>query len=431
MLDIKALAQKTFPYAVELRRYFHKHPEATSKEFNTIKSICTELTKLGIPYAVIPDGGILATIEGEAPAMAKDPHVLLRADCDALTMNENTQNTAKARCCISENPGVAHMCGHDSHMAMLLGAAKILSGLDKKNIKGRIYLLFERGEEGGNCIYYVKKYIEKEHIRIDSCFAMHVEPDIPTGKFIVEEGYSHAGNVNFEIGLTGKGGHGSRPDLANNPLDCFIAIMNALKDVRGKYISPLDLITYNIGCVQCGQKRNIVPENLLFKGTARFLNPEAGKIFKEKLNAILQANAKLYDCTLDYQVFTGPSLSVKNNKDAAKIAQQAIAEMFGPACLVSGKQNLGSESFATLAAFYPSIMVKLGVRNEAKGATGALHSPVFDLDEDALSYGMAAHVAYALKFLDLHPNIEFTPFNGDADAVLKFTNRPVPKRYDQ
>lgn len=432
-IDLVKLSEETAPYAKELRRHFHRHPEPTSKEFETIRYICAQLDTLGIPYVSIPDGGVLAEIRGsaETPEDSPAPHVLLRADCDALSMDENPENSSGPRCCCSETPGVAHMCGHDSHMAMLLGAAKILAGLDPKLIKGTVYLLFERGEEGGNCIYYVMKYIQTKKISIDSCFALHVDPEIPAGRYRIQDGPSHGGNVNFEIELIGQGGHGSRPDLSNNPLDCFMAVMNQLKDVRLKYISPKDLITYNIGSVQCGHKRNIVPERLEFKGTARFFNPEAGRIFKEKLDAIIKTCAALYDCRPVYHVFSGPSLSVVNNKEAAELAAEAVSELFGKECIIPGQPELGSESFSTLTAYYPGVMIRVGVRNEEKGITAALHNPGFDLDEDALKYGIAVHAAYALKYLEKKPDIKFKPFSGDADELLRYTSRPVPPRYDQ
>lgn len=419
-------------YAVEMRRHFHRHPEPTSREFETVRFLCGQLDRMGISYVNIPDGGILAEIPGKRPEDSETaPHVLLRADCDALTMEESPENGRGPRCCLSANSGVAHMCGHDGHMAMLLGAAKLLAEMVPGNMNGTVYLLFERGEEGGNCIYYVMKYIQARKIRIDSCYAIHVDPDLPSGTFWIREGASHAGNVNFEIGLTGKGGHGSRPDLSNSPIDCFVSIMNQLKDVRMKYISPADLLTVNIGSVQCGQKRNIVPEYLEFKGTARFYSQEAGGIFKEKLDAIVKSNAVLYGCRPEYKVFSGPSLPLINNGEAAAIAAEAVTELFGPECLTEGKLGLGSESFSTLAAYYPSVMARLGVRNETLGAVADLHNPHFDLDEEALKYGIASHAAYALSYLERCPCIPFEPFKGTADDLLKLMNRPVPKRYDE
>ena len=120
-----------------------------------------------------------------------------------------------------------------------------------------------------------------------------------------------------------------------------------------------------------------------------------------------------------------------NNKEAAAIAAEAVTELFGPGCLTEGKLGLGSESFSTLAAYYPSVMARLGVRNEDLGATADLHNPHFDLDEEALKYGIASHAAYAISYLERRPHIPFEPFEGTADDLLKLMNRPVPKRYDK
>ncbi len=430
MIDYSNLiecAANVLEYTIKMRRYFHIHAEPTSREFGTVKRICRELKDMGIEYVNIPDGGVLAKIQGNG---SSGNHILLRADCDALEMTEDTMNASRKKDCVSANSGAAHMCGHDSHTAMLLGAIKCLTELPLSIIRGTIYLLFERGEEGGNCIYYVMKYIQAHNIRIDSCFAIHVEPSIPSGTFWVGAGPCNAGNVNFEIILKGTGGHGSRPDLSNNPLDCFIAIINELKDVRYKNISPADLITYNIGAVHCGSQRNIVPETLEFKGTARFYNSEAGQIFKDKLRDIVEVNAKLYNVTPSFDVFSGPSLAVINNVEATEIARNALISMYGSGCLRGLSLNLGSESFSTLSSYYPSVMIRLGVGNEKEGMTAGLHSPHFDLDESAMKFGISAHLGYVVEYMKEERKIPFKPFEGDVDAVLRFTNRPVPMRFD-
>lgn len=431
MEQIAARSRELAPYAVELRRHFHRHPEPTSREFETINFICSQLSELGIPYHKIPDGGILAEINGTGPQNAQAPHVLLRADCDALTMEESETVAGLPRTCRSETPGVAHMCGHDSHMAMLLGAARLLTGIDPSEIRGVIYLLFERGEEGGNCIYYVMKYIQEQGIRIDTCFAMHVDPRTEVGRFSLKSGPDRAGSVMFEVELIGKGGHGSRPDLANNPIDCFVAIAGALKDVRMRHIAPDRIITVNIGSVRCGSKRNIVPENLKFNGTARLFDVETGKQFKDRLHAVIESMATLYGCRAVYQEFSGPSLPVSNDPTAAQLAQDVLTELFGADAVEEADIDMTAESFSTLSTYYPSVMVRLGVWDKARGEAAGLHKPEFDLDERALPYGIAAYAAYALRCLDRCPEFRFTPFHGDADALLRYTDRPVPKRYDQ
>ena len=416
-----------------LRKYFHCAPELSAREQSTMAAIAAQLQKSDIPFTVIPDGGILAHLDW-ADANAPDaPHVLLRADCDALPIQESETNGTFSRAYQSAVPGVSHMCGHDAHMAMLLGAAGVLKQLRQGDatLRGRVYLLFERGEEGGCNYYYILKYIQSKKIRIDSCVGLHVAPDLPTGSIWLEEGPGHAGNVNFEIALTGTGGHGSRPNLANNPLDCFVAIANDLNTFRMKCIPPQDILTVNIGSVHCGAKRNIVPQRLEFKGTCRFYNSKSGSRFKKKLRQIITANADLYGCQAEFEVFTGPSMAQLNHREAAALARSAFREVFPEITQIAEKEpEMSSESFGVLCSYYPGMMGLLGTGCPEKGTTQGLHNPQFDLDTDALPYGVAAYAAYAMKYLEENPQFSFQPFPGDIDEMMAYTDRPVPPRLD-
>ena len=175
------LAKKYYDYMVGVRRYLHENPELTGQEYNTVKYIDGELTKMGIEHTVVENGGILGYIRGPKPGRT----VLLRADCDALPVLEK-DNLKNCRVVWSKNEGVMHACGHDSHVAGLLGAAKIL--LDKKDeIEGTVILCFERGEEGGGNVRYIFAYMEKNNIHVDSCFGLHVGCARPTGKIAVND----------------------------------------------------------------------------------------------------------------------------------------------------------------------------------------------------------------------------------------------------
>lgn len=414
-------------YTWQWRRYFHCHPELSGREFETVRAISGELTALGIEHTVIPDGGVLGWLD----TGREGKHVLLRADCDALPIQEAAENGALPRQYISANPGSAHMCGHDAHTAMLLTAAKVLKAADLSALSGRIYFLFERGEEGGMNYYYIMRHIQEQHIRIDSCFALHVEPKLPTGTIWLEEGPGHAGNVNFEITLRGKGGHGSRPDLANHPLDCFVAIMNDLNTVRMKQAAPQDILTVNVGSVHCGAKRNIVPETLEFKGTARFYRAETGRKFKESLRKIIDLNAEIFGCTPEYTVFSGPSLAQLNHREASALARQAVSAIAPELVQIKEKEpEMSSESYGVLCAYYPSTMGLLGTGNGEKGTCEGLHSPRFDVDLDALPYGAAALTAYAVTYLSRSPDFPFMPFPGSIDDMMAVTDRIPPRRLD-
>ena len=183
------IAKRYQDYMIEKRRYFHENPEMTGKELKTIEYLSAELTALGIEHVVIENGGILATIKGGKDGRA----VLLRADVDGLPVLETPDNLKPGmRTCVSKNPGVMHACGHDGHMAMLLGAAKIL--LDKKDeIAGTVYLCFERGEEASGNVEYIFPYIEKNNIQIDTVYGTHLLATAPSGYLAINDGGMMAG----------------------------------------------------------------------------------------------------------------------------------------------------------------------------------------------------------------------------------------------
>ena len=459
MSDWLREAKELFSYTKSVRRLLHENPELTSREFKTVAFIRKELEKEEIPYENIPDGGVLAWLDGtknqldgtENQLDDKEVHgkesghisaqqsigdesyqtVLLRADCDALPIQESRMNAAFPKECVSKNSGVMHACGHDAHTAMLLTAVRLLKK-SRNTFTGRICFLFERGEEGGNCIYYVLKWLEENNWKIDACYGLHTDPSLNTGTYGVRSGCANSGNVNFEIKLIGKSGHGSRPDLSNNPIDCFLAIGNALKDLRMKYISPDTSLTYNIGSVKSGEKRNIVPETLTFLGTVRFHDRNAGYEFKKNMERMILDISHAYGCDVEFVEFTGPSFPVYNEHQTVEIGKEAAIQLVGSENVKNVPINMGSESFSSLSAFYPSAFFRVGIRNEEKGITVSGHQPEFDIDEESMLYGAAFYAALAIKWLSRYREKpeEFEPFIGNADDFLRAACRPVPQRYD-
>ena len=202
------------------RRWLHAHPELSGQETETLAYITHALEELGLAVHKVPDGGVIGVLnEG-----AEGPCVLLRADVDALPVLESAENLAGARCCVSQNPGVMHACGHDAHTAMLLGVARAMSA-QKDEVPGCVLFVFEQGEEKGGkgFLENLLPYID-EHFHVDTCYGTHVRWDIPAGKIAVPDGVAMAGGFGFDVTIHGKGGHGSRPDLARSPIDCFCEI---------------------------------------------------------------------------------------------------------------------------------------------------------------------------------------------------------------
>lgn len=427
MLNMLGETKRLINESVSYRRYIHENAELAGREFDTINYICSQLERMGVEYVNIPDGGVLAIINGSNDGKT----ILLRADCDALPIQESSKNGGgKEKYSISTRDGAAHMCGHDAHTAMLLTAVSVLNK-HRDEIKGKVVALFERGEEGGKCIYYVLKYIHETNFHIDVCWGLHVDVSRPTGIVSTGPGPRSAGNVAFEVQLTGKGGHGSRPDMSVNPIDCFVAIINAIKEIRMKMISPIEPLTYNIGLVDGGSKRNIIPEKLFFAGTCRFYNPDIGRKFKERVREVVTTLALVYRCEAKFTALYGPSLPLINNEEMARTSKEAIIKYLGKEVYMPfDAPGMGSESFSFLAAYYPSAMGNVGCRNEEKGITANAHDPHFEVDEDCLPYGAATYVAVALEYLNEGIEIPFTPFDGNADDLMVYIDRPVPPRYD-
>lgn len=394
-MHIAELAKGQEGYIVGLRRYFHTHPELTGKEFHTLKKIKEELEAMGIPYVEIPEGGIIATLEGKTEGKA----VLLRADVDALAIREAEENLCRKRVCISGNTGVMHACGHDGHIAMLLGAAKIL--LEKKEeLNGRVYLCFERGEEGGGNIRYLLEYLEKEQVHIDSVYAAHLYAGVESGKIAVNDGAMMASNLPFHVTIRGKGGHGSRPDRACNPIDAFVEIYSRMGNLRMTKIDPFTPLTFSIGEVTAGNCQNVIPEELTFKGTMRTFDREgAGMTFYHEFKKLIDSVCAFHGCEAVYTRYNLPGFPVINDRACAALARQAMGETLGADCLTEAEPWMASESFAKFLHRWPGVFAFIGIRNEEKGVGAEHHSPAFDIDEDVLWQGSAAAASYALAFL--------------------------------
>ena len=383
---------------VEIRRALHRHPELGGYEENTLTLIREKLREAGIGFTEVEKGGILAFLGGGAD----EKTVLLRADMDALPICEDKCNLAGEKLVLSQTEGVAHLCGHDAHTAMLLTCGSILKSLENE-LDGRVILCFERAEEGGGPghaygVYPILKYLEDNHIRVDRCFALHVNPELEAGKISAEPGGVMAGNCGFEVHIKGRAGHGSRPDLANNPLDCFCDLYQALCKLPMRRLDPYGLFTFSIPLVKMGSYGNVIADELYFEGTARSLDRGSLEIFRDEFLRLLKSLTAAYRCAYDIDTVYVES-PLCNDADCAARIRQTVETCFGSEHYLPCKANLGSESFAHYTARYPGAMAFLGVKNTALGSGAPLHSARFDLDEGALKYGAGVLAGFALDAL--------------------------------
>lgn len=282
-LDSMRCAEEVEQYVIGIQQDLHIHPEVSGEENRTIEKVTSELEGMGLGCEVIPNGGIISIIEGGFPGKT----LVLRADIDALPMQEEDTNLKTEKKVVSKYDDAAHTCGHDGHTAMLLGAAKILVR-QKENLNGRIILAFEQGEEDGRGIVGILRRILE--IGADGVWGIHLKADMPSGSISVDPGPRMAGAFMFDVKIIGNGGHGARPDLASTPLDVFTDFYNNLKSMRMNSLDPFKAITFSIGSVNGGSNHNVIPDSLNFKGTFRYLHHDQGKRgeleFRERLDKL-------------------------------------------------------------------------------------------------------------------------------------------------
>ncbi|MBR0140349.1 MAG: amidohydrolase [Firmicutes bacterium] len=396
-------AKKYQDYMVKTRRYLHEHPELTGCEYETVKFIDEELTRLGIEHTVVENGGVLGFIRGPK----KGRTVLLRADVDALPVLEK-DNLKNCRPVWSKNPGVMHACGHDGHTAGLLGAARVL--LEKRDeLEGDVILCFERGEEGGGNVRYIFAYMDKNDIHVDSCFGLHVG-HLPTGKVAVNDTRVNAGSMRFQVTIEGRGGHGSRPDKSINPIDCFVAVYQRLQALRLTAVDPYQTCTYSVGSLSSGAVPNVIPQTLTFSGTMRTYDPEtAGMTFHNEMKKIIETTCESFGCTAHFDKWSKSGLATINDPAYAAFARKVLGAEIGEDNACQQEPSMGSESYAMYLKMWPGVFGGLGASNPEKGTGAANHNERFDIDEDCLAYGACAHATYAIEYLKLREVPESGP----------------------
>lgn len=388
------LAKKYEQYVIDLRRWFHTYPDMTGEEFGTIKKIRDELDRMGLEYVEIENGGLLGCIRfGTA-----ERSVLLRADVDALPVQESEENLVGPRCCKSRKEGLMHACGHDGHTAMLLGALKILLE-QKEKIDGTIYFMFERGEEYPDYYKNIFKYMEEHGIDPDSAWGIHLKSDVESGKIAISDGAMMGGSLPFTVTINGKGGHGSRPDLAQSPIDAFVAVYNGLQGMRVRQINPFQALTFSIGKIESGNIGNVIPDSLRFQGSVRMLDREnAGMPFAEEMKHMIDRICDAYHCEAEYTI-GNPGYPVVNDPECAQLARDVIGKEIGKKHVIPAVPWMATDSFAYHLKLWPGVYAFLGIKNEKKGTGADHHNPQFDLDEDVLYLGSASTAAYAIEFL--------------------------------
>lgn len=375
---------------VELRRAFHQKPELMFEERETSRMIRDQLDRWQIPYKYpYAKTGLVGTIGQGSPVVA------LRADIDALPIVEEGDVPYK-----SQRPGVMHACGHDAHMTMLLGAAKLLKA-QEKSLRGTVKLVFQPAEEGGAGADIMIKEGALEDV--EAAFGMHVMPHIPTGTIGYRAGTIMAGAMSFEITVHGRGGHAALPHLNVDPIPAAAAVVSALQTLVSRETSPLGSAVVSVTMLKAGETYNVIPDEALVAGTVRTLTHDHMVKLTSRLEALSSRVAEGYGCSVevnwreDIQPYYPPTI---NDVSATSLAQEVLSTMWGPERVQVTEPLMAGEDFSFITQKVPASFLFLGIRNETAGAVHNLHSPRFTLDESVLSQGAATHAALALAYLE-------------------------------
>lgn len=375
---------------VKIRRELHMNAETSQNEVETSKIIKRYLDEFKIPYKSEVGGhGIVAEIDG----IESGKIVALRADMDALEMEEETEISFK-----SKNKNVMHSCGHDSHMTFLLGAAKLLNE-NKEKIKGKVKLVFQPAEElspiGGAPKILASGLLDD----VDAIFGSHVWPDLPFGKIAVKEGAMMANSDHFTIKFIGASSHAAKPHEGVDAVVMGSQFVNAMQTLISRNTDPMNSAVLTIGRFIAGTRYNVMAEEALIDGTCRtFSSEDRMRIFKDMENlarAIAEANHG--QCEYNYG-FGYPA--VMNEKTSVEIVKESVSGLFGQDSLLEiDKPAMTAEDFAFYLEKIKGAFYWVGIGKEGE-KNYPLHSKKFYLNEDILYYGAALMYEIATNFLN-------------------------------
>jgi amidohydrolase len=373
-------------YVIRWRRYFHQNPELSFKEYNTSRVIAAELKKLGM---VVKSGvggtGVVGLLKGEKTGKT----VALRADMDALPLNEACKVNYR-----SKIPGAMHACGHDGHMAMLLGAAKILSS-QRDKISGYVKFLFQPAEETppGGALGMIKDGA-LENPMVDAVFGLHLDSSLPSGKVGLRKGPMMAASDNFEIRILGKGGHAARPHSCLDPIVAAAQIVLALQAIVSRKVDPVQPAVITVGKVESGTKHNIIPQEAVLIGTARTIDSHTTRMMPIWISQMVRGIAKANNLKAKILYERGYPTLFNNSKMVDK-CEAVIIGLLGPRAVIHIEQPMmGGEDMAYFLEKVPGAFLRLGCR-KGSGTSYPWHHPNFNIDENSLFYGAAIMASLA------------------------------------
>lgn len=391
-INFKEEALKIKDEVINIRRYFHQNPELGFEEFKTSEKIKEILKNEGINYFSISKTGVCGIIEGQLDS--NNNVIALRADMDGLPIEEKNNCSYK-----SKNIGKMHGCGHDAHMAILLGAAKIINN-NKDKFSGVVKLIFEPAEETiGGATFMINEGV-LENPKVNAVIGLHVEESLNVGEIMIKSGVVNAASNPFSIKVIGQGGHGAYPHLSIDPIIISSQIILGLQTIISRRINTLNPTVLTVGSITGGSAQNVIPDEVILKGIIRTTNKKDRVFIKKKLIEITEGIcfANGASCNIEIEE-SYPSLY--NDDEMVELVKKSASDILG--CKnVKTQENikLGVESFAYFANERKSAFYFLGVKNKFENTVYPAHNSKFNIDEDAMILGIALQCKIVFSYFD-------------------------------
>ena len=374
---LKARAEALAPELSALRRHLHAHPELSFHETETSAFVTEQLRALGLAPCSVAGTGVVALIEGQPGG----PVIALRADMDALPINELSDISYK-----STRPGVMHACGHDVHTTCLLGAARLLTE-QRATFRGTVKLIFQPGEEvlPGGASLMIKDGV-LENPTPSEILGQHVFPRLPVGQIGVRPGRYMASTDELYLRIKGKGGHGAMPELNLDPVLVAAHLIVAAQQVVSRRANPKMPSVLSFGKVIANGATNVIPDEVYIEGTFRTLDETWRDEAHVHLRQLCEGLAASMGAVCELEIRRGyPCL---DNNPAVTARVRAAAEAYlGAENVIELDQWLAAEDFAYFSQAAPACFYRLGTRATDGRFAASVHTPIFDIDEQALSVG--------------------------------------------
>ncbi len=367
-------------WLVDLRRYFHSHPELGFQEHKTSQKIREILEELEVKYHYpIAETGIVAFLEAENPGVTR----AFRADMDALPIQE--QNNVSYKSC---HKGIMHACGHDGHITIALGIIKnLVENSWQKKGKGRILFFFQPAEEGGGGAAKMLDSGLWDNENLKAIYAFHMNPGLELGSVGIASGISNAASEMFEIKVIGSGGHGAHPHAATDTILAASNLIVQLNHIVSRSVNALDSAVISVGSIHAGQAPNILPSETVITGTIRSFRKKVKDVIHTRMYEICQGTEAAYNCKVELSISEGYPV-LENDKNLVKLVKKIARRLLGRNAVREESPRMGSEDFAYFARKWPGVLIYLGCAFPDESTKRLLHSPYFDFDERVLDIGV-------------------------------------------